>query len=673
MIGELENKIARLSVAVKLAILCAFIVGILVHATQAVNLVVNHDAVSTYAPYAAYRTSLYNGRWFYGVVGRLIGEVTDPAICIFMGIVFIALSAGIVVSLFKVHSRIIASLIGCLMVVFPAVVSTNTYIFASAKYFFALFLATLSVYLYDKFKFGPLFSIICLTLSLGVYQAYIGFAAGLYLFSLVLLTLDPNTSLKNVIKRSINYFFVLLFSILLYYFILRICLAFAGQELGSYRGINEMNSIQFLMLPEYVLETYKKVYNFFVFDQYSEHTFVSIWLNRLLLICFFVNYVIIIVNKKVLMICKKKLFLLIVFPALIPLAIHIIAVLGQNADTHYVMLYPFVLVGIMAIIFADQINCLKCENRVSGIQSSLWKGMPVVTSATCLLISYLWIQVTGTCYTYMKITDSKVYAACVQICSDLNQFGYDGDTPIAFISQSSKESKIFSGNALDGFDKTQYTGVVNPDYIIKFNKIEAYLNLRVGFNFTSVSADVKQMLAESDQFAQMPIYPERGSISKINGTTVVKLTQVDRPYIKELDGNEYETQKGETLFQKSVFAIDSEDGSDYKCESIQLMPLNQEGGPRNYVYRVRSDNISCVNSDEKFLTVALYHKEAQKILFKKQVETNKEWTWVFETTRHLSNDIQSDTLELLIYAGVQGDTAGNEFRLNNLSIEVLDL
>lgn len=671
MIGEIENKIANLRTTVKLAVLCAFVVGIVVHATQAVNLVVNHDAVSTYYPYAAYRTSLYNGRWFYGVVGRLIGEITDPAICIFMGIIFIALSVGIVVLLFEVHSSIISSSIGCMMVVFPAVVSTNTYIFASVKYFFALFLATLSVYICDRFKFGWLWSIVCLTLSLGIYQAYIGFAAGLYLFILILLTLDPNKSLKDIIKKGTKYLVVLLFSVLLYYIILKICLAFTGQELGEYRGINEMNNIQFRMLPQYLFGAYKKVFDFFVFDLYGEHTFVSIWLNRVLLICFLANYIIIIIKQKVL-IHRKKIFLIIALPGLLPLAIHIIAILGQNADTHYVMLYAFVLVGIMDLIFADQISCFNLGNGMPGIKNNLWRSMPIITVAGCLSISYLWIQVTGACYTYMKITDSKVYAACLQICSDLNQFGYQGDTPLALLSDSSKESEIFPSAALDGFDKTQYTGVVNPDYIIKFDKIEEYLDLRVGFNFTTTPLDEKERLLELEQVAEMPIYPAKGSISKIDGITVVKLTQIDKTYIKELNSDEYENEIGKTLFQKEELTIDARNGSDYEYESIKLMSLGQDSVPTSCVYRVRCDKTLSTNSDEEFFTIALYHKETQKILFRKNIPTNEEWTWTFQTTESLSNEVQSGTLDLLIYAGTKGNTAGNVLKLDSLSIEVLD-
>ena len=158
ILDALEKKWRRFSANSKLALISAFFVGIVAHISMVTNYFMNHDTISF-----LYETpDIAQSRWFGAVVEKFLGEVLSPNICIILGIIFIAISAALTVAYLDIKSKWFSIIIGCMMVVFPAVVCTNTYIFASAEYFLALLLSCLSFYFSNQRKIGMIISILFL-------------------------------------------------------------------------------------------------------------------------------------------------------------------------------------------------------------------------------------------------------------------------------------------------------------------------------------------------------------------------------------------------------------------------------------------------------------------------------------------------------------------------------
>lgn len=132
-----ENKVALISPVSKVATISAFFVGIVTHLAGITNYFHNHDSIMSV--FGMRYDLAVQGKWFSRVIENLFfGEVASPSTAIVVGLLFIAVSAGITVAFLGIESKVFAALIGAMMTTFPTVVCTNSYLLSSVV-FFALY------------------------------------------------------------------------------------------------------------------------------------------------------------------------------------------------------------------------------------------------------------------------------------------------------------------------------------------------------------------------------------------------------------------------------------------------------------------------------------------------------------------------------------------------------
>ena len=138
----------NLSGAVKTAFYAAFAAGLAAHLYQFTNKLYNYDELAN-TP-GGIGLSTEQGRWLLNWMGRFMrsvfgGSYSLPFFNGIFALLFLALSAGMVVSVFQVRNKLTAGLIGGLMTVFPAVVSMYFFMFLALYYaigiFFSVFAA----------------------------------------------------------------------------------------------------------------------------------------------------------------------------------------------------------------------------------------------------------------------------------------------------------------------------------------------------------------------------------------------------------------------------------------------------------------------------------------------------------------------------------------------------
>ena len=77
---------------------------------------------------------------------------------------------------------------------------------------------------------------------------------------------------------------------------------------------------------------------------------------------------------------------------------------------------------------------------------------------------------------------------------------------------------------LDEIDSKNFIGLTAENVYDIYTKTN-YIRYYLGYDFQDVSFDWMMVLRNSSEFAEMPCYPEEGSIRNISGTTVVKLSE----------------------------------------------------------------------------------------------------------------------------------------------------
>ena len=136
-----------------------------------------------------------------------VGSYYDlPAINGLLSIVYLAVSAVIMVDIFKIQNKVTAVLMGGFLVTFPSIISTFAYSFTVDGYMLAVLLTTLAFWITDRYKYGFTVGVVLNGVAIGIYQAYFAYLIVLCILKLLLDLLEEENLKK--IYRSIGRYLI---------------------------------------------------------------------------------------------------------------------------------------------------------------------------------------------------------------------------------------------------------------------------------------------------------------------------------------------------------------------------------------------------------------------------------------------------------------------------------
>ena len=526
----------KISRPAKATFFSASIIGFLAHVTFMTNRFFNHDSIFYTIMNPQNTEVLQQGKWLNQIALRLIqGDITTAGIMVPIAILFLALTAAFTVSILKIQSPVWAAVIGAFTVLFPSVMCANIFL-SSAIFFSALLLATLAVFFTLRFRHGYLLGMLLLTMSCGIYSVFIGYAAGLFMMVLMLGLLDNKMTIKQALLSGLKYIAVLAVSAVLYYVVLNILLRVNHVPLSEYRGINQIGMFSLSSLANVIRQSHTKVLYFFVYGIFlytGSYTIEPLfhylnWATMFFAGAFSLSVAIHSGSYKRII----KIALVVALAFIFPLAIHAIGILGKNAYTHWIMVYPFVLVYIYMVASADRIETAILTHdstdapKKKGAHSLLRAGT-IAALILCLLLIRQWYFTTNQSYEYMRYTDANTYAAGVMLTDDIRQAdGYDESVLIALVGGEAPDTFQYNTSdfvSVHGQLMNGYTGFRNP--IVDHERLKALLRNWVGVSFPYADDETAQKLSGLSEVAAMPIYPAQGSIAMVDGFLVVKLSE----------------------------------------------------------------------------------------------------------------------------------------------------
>ena len=532
----IEKRWRGFSPAVRAALITALLVGLVGHASFLTNHFYNHDSISYLLQSEDSTFALQQGKWLSLPVSLLFGgRIVTPGAILVAGILLIGVSAALTTSILEIKSPLWGALTGALMVLFPSVMSTNTYE-GAAVFFTALFLAALAVYAtvrYRRWGFG--FGIVLLTLSCGTYAAYIGYAAGLFVLVALLRLLDGKTPIRRILLDGLKYLAVLAASAILYYLILKVALRLHQVSLAGYRGIDNMGKFSFASILAAAVESYRKVYYFFRY---------GIFIYR---VSFRIETTFLVMNWATMLLCAAlsiwtalrnrvyrsagRIALILALVLLFPLAIHAVGVLGQNANTHWAMVYPFILVYVYLLVCADRTERLPVpegqsdQKVLSGKRSALAGTLAVL--AVCLVLCRQWYLTTNQGYEFLRYANENTYASGVLLVDDMRETPdyREGQTPVAFVGDGAPIAFCYSTgdfSAIASSDGSKYTGLCLP--IVDCAHLKTLMRNWIGIELAYTTDEESAAFTAMPEVKAMPVYPAAGSIAMMDGCLVVKLS-----------------------------------------------------------------------------------------------------------------------------------------------------
>ena len=524
---ELVGKVNMYS---KLAFLVSFFAGLLTHGFMLLNKIPFYDDIALlFHTGGTYK----NGRWFLGVIGAVEyrmfgGNYSTPMLKGLIAIILISLSAAIIVSIFNIENRTYIFLLSALMAVYPAVAVILGYMFMAQCFTLALFLSVLAVSITVRKKYGFIIGIVCICLSLGLYQAYL--AVPSVLFLLVLISdLVEEKEFPQVFKTAVKYLFTLALGLVVYFVVNKIFLKVKGAELTSYQGISDMGQTTIGDLIKRVGAAYRHFVQLPVADWQGMNT--AMLMKVVFGMSILLTIVLIIYN----VIKIKKIWnklLLSVIALLLPLAVNLVYVMcdEEKVYVHGLMVYSSVFVLLFPLILLHLGNKSVKINGQGMVNTVLeWS----IVSVTLLSIVY-YVGYNNIAYTQSAMIQSQVDSYSTGFVSAIkNTEGYTDEYPIVLVQNPDRDQPYDFMDAsmyvFDEFKQIQITAYDTNMLLWMSNySLPDYLKYRTGFN-TENMRDYGEMLEKGeintlDFIDEMPCYPDDGSICVENERIIVKLS-----------------------------------------------------------------------------------------------------------------------------------------------------
>jgi len=500
-----------------------FIIGLIAHGFAFTNRLSVHD--NSHCLFTIGATYEVN-RWGLGIIYKLQTLSTKtfslPWFNGLLSIVFIACAAGVLIDTFKIKSKLQVAIIGSLMVVFQMVTSVFSFMFTSWPYFMGLLFAFLSARaLCNGISIkNLLISVFWLTLTLSLYQAYLGVVVTILLFKMFLNVIDGKTdSVLAYAKEGFSYLIALGAGLGLWAFIGWAFRTVKNIELETYKGWNEGYNIA--KLPATLLNAIKSFLTFRM-----EGINALRYLRMITMLIFLIAVVMIIV---LLIKSSAKLIVKIssiVGLALIPVAMTIVYLLSTSSQYRVstLMIYAEVFVYLIPLLLLD---------RFDGFEKAMVDKLAQATSLVLILctgvvtIGYIYLD--NAAYYKAALFQEQANAYTTALLANIKSTeGFSDDLTIVFVGfgnvSDATINEVGVNGALDGIQLEKYYNTLEE--MLNEGVNIQYLRDHIGIgndNMYIEDPNVETTVADMPEVQAMPTYPNDGSIKIIDDMLVVKM------------------------------------------------------------------------------------------------------------------------------------------------------
>lgn len=455
------------------------------------------------------------GRPLIQILDHLRFGFVNQLLVVLLCLVFIAGAVMLIRRAFRVQNKFLLALVAILICVCPQFTETYEFLYCADSYVFAFFLAAFSTYAMSKIenwkdsKKWFLLAIVSTAAVCGLYQAYLGCVVGLAIMLSIrdaLYTRDIVVVLRKFVCNMI----LILAGVCVYYVLLKVYCKLLGTSLAAYKGASAFGIDTILQLPQSILHCYMDFINFFfaeniIYNKYYHRAVIYVVLSGVVLFGF-VDALHKADDNKFARIAFT-VFLVLIFP----IGVNIMNIIAPTTRINLVtgpgLIITFI---ILLVLFGGE------RKGVSLIHS-------LIQWVKCLMLSaLLWTFILSNTFTYvyrqqqyngLKTVMQDIYGRVV----DLE--GYDG-----------KMSWMFSYVIqINDNDLNKTTGMVSKNMITWYtyngtHRYSAFLDKYMGIKISTAGVDIYKRIINTEQFKNMPVYPQDGAVAIIDGIVVVKVS-----------------------------------------------------------------------------------------------------------------------------------------------------
>ncbi len=485
----------------------ATVVGLIAHIYKMTNWLPNWD--SLVFRYDA-QNMLEIGRWFLPVAAAPSSFYDLPWVTGLLAIVFHALGAICICHLFDIKRKSTALLIGAVVVSFPTVTSVMLYNYVADAYSLSFLLACLAAVLMTRQKPNYWLAVACITLSVGIYQAYITVTIMLLLCYLITQAMQRDTQPKTVWLQSVKFLATGAVGMALYYGVLMLLLTVTGTKLLEYQGMNSATSLAGLDILGSLYTIKESFVNYF-FDCSAGFT-VFHGINIAFVVLTVVFYVVELIRNKPPVL---NVILLVLCAVMLPFAASILAFVNSTVDYHNLMKMGFVVFYVFLLLQYD-----KRSNSAKMFQAVKAWGILAVTFA----LVFVQILIANVSYHKLNLAYEKSYGVLIRIADRIEQTEGSEACEKLLVVGHLPDSEAYSAQLPPDMTGTTDGLILRADdEIVGQSVLCTALNDYGGTSYTFVTGEEKAALLATAEVQDLKNWPAKQSVCVINDVVVVKL------------------------------------------------------------------------------------------------------------------------------------------------------
>lgn len=516
----------------RIALLCAMLLGTVVHFPLFVKALVNPDSLSYTDFYLAGTWEYQLGRWGLPLIDAVFGGPVPLCLASVMSLALLALAGVVICDTLGITSGVGRTLACCLLCISPYVAVTLTYYYCSRAYALAYLLTACALRVVTSSRVSKpswLGATAMMIFALSLYQTSIDIALVLLLFATLFLPLlRGNGSVADFVGLMLRGVW-LAFCLAAYYVLARVFLLLGGLEFATYGGASSIGLASTLMaLPSTLRELYRQFGVMLLGTSVARNAFRIRWADAGIVALFGVLLVRGILGGR----AQRRLdegmvprALMAAFALLaLPLACNFVCLFAHDNDLAMRMTPAYYLTVVCMVL--GTIDLIAVTRAQEG--TTLRNAGTLAAYACSLLLVWGYASQVSTDYLVMSAKERDAEQLVERIQSTADQYRLDNGTTGAVIvlGHPSKGNFPFSvaGEELsDSFAHQTYFWDLESTTCGSWHHLARYA---LGTEMNTCGEEYYQSLLATPQIQSMSLYPAQGSVMEYEGNIVVKVADV---------------------------------------------------------------------------------------------------------------------------------------------------
>lgn len=488
--------------------------GIIIYFTMlSENLVNDMDGIWNTSNFIAGNWEISLGRGLLRYFDKLrFGVVSVPLNSILM-LSILAIANSLIWDLLSLNNKKMTALAAGLLIGNPVVCASLSYCYTSVNFGLAYLFSVAAAFVLIKMKkwYGVACGGLMIALSMSCYQAYFGVTCLLMLIVLIqmLMNLENAKKVRRYLLRGIT---SILIGGVVYFSLTKLLLLRSGMSLASYRGASDVSLSNILIhLPASVQKCYQDFYRFFfIHKMYCNVSGVNIFIaaaSILLVLCALWQFILLLKKKKS---CAIGFLLCMLLIPVSCNAVLLIAV-GNNISLQMAMGMIVCILLLFVLLPMQKENAFYMQRFL------------------CLTMALLlWSNIAAISNDQLALKEGKTATVSLtnRMINALDLSGYmHEDSVVAFIGKPSANDSYSKRTAyLNANEYARFGGWWSTEAENHKQSWQGVLTEYCGIRLNLCSGQQYQILIQNEEVANMPAFPQEGSIVEINGIIVVKVS-----------------------------------------------------------------------------------------------------------------------------------------------------